>query len=99
MGLLLLLLGNILASLRLFRCFISQKDKAYGKYVMDNNLFDSVMDCFEKNQDRYNMINSAILDIFTHIYHVKKKKKKKKKKKISSNILFIFNNIYRNLMF
>ena len=56
-----------LAVIRLFRQAIADKDKKIEIYITTKNLFDPIMKLFRENSDRYNMVNSAIIELFDFI--------------------------------
>jgi len=55
------------AALRFFRAFVGVNDKYFIKHIVKENLFAPIVDLFLANQSRYNMINSAVLDLFNFI--------------------------------
>lgn len=56
-----------LGPIRVLRRIISSTNKYYHNYVIENNLFAPVMEVFLANGDKYNALNSAILDLFHYI--------------------------------
>ncbi|PRP84443.1 hypothetical protein PROFUN_08028 [Planoprotostelium fungivorum] len=62
-----LLLVTISASIRLFRCFVGMKDEFYNRHITKYSLFDPIMDIFKRNGNRYNLINSSIIELFDFI--------------------------------
>jgi len=56
-----------LGPIRVLRRIISSTNKFYHNYVIENNLFAPVIDVFLANGDKYNALNSAILDLFHYI--------------------------------
>jgi protein phosphatase-4 regulatory subunit 3 len=56
-----------LGPIRVLRRIISSTNKYYQNYVIENNLFAPVIDVFLANGDKYNALNSAILDLFHYI--------------------------------
>jgi len=56
-----------LGPIRVLRRIISSTNKFYHSYVIENNLFAPVIDVFLANGDKYNALNSAILDLFHYI--------------------------------
>jgi len=56
-----------LGPLRVLRRVITSTNKFYHNYVIENNLFAPVIDVFLANGDKYNALNSAILDLFHYI--------------------------------
>jgi len=56
-----------LGPIRVLKRIISSSNKFYINYVIENNLFAPVIDVFLENGDKYNALNSAILDLFYYI--------------------------------
>ena len=59
-----------LAALRLFRKVISMKDEYYNRYLTRNSLFEPIVTAFLVNGNRYNLLNSAIIELFEYIQFV-----------------------------
>jgi len=57
----------VLGALRFMRKIIALKDEFYNRYIMKGNLFAPVIDALVKNNGRYNMMDSAICEMFEHI--------------------------------
>lgn len=70
------------------RRIIGLKDEFYNRYIMRNFLFEPVVKAFLNNGSRYNLMNSAIIEMFEYVrvvsitvkniykpIHVKMKKK------------------------
>jgi protein phosphatase-4 regulatory subunit 3 len=49
------------------RKIISLKDEFYNRYIIKGNLFAPVIDAFVRNNGRYNLLDSAILEMFEFI--------------------------------
>ena len=49
------------------RKIINLKDEFYNRYIIKGNLFVPVVDALVSNYDRYNLLNSAILEMFEFI--------------------------------
>ena len=49
------------------RKIINLKDEFYNRYITKGNLFAPVIDAFVMNSGRYNLLDSAILEMFEHI--------------------------------
>ena len=60
-------LVNISAALRFCRKIIGVKDEFYNRYVTKGKVLAPVIQAFEENGDKYNMINSAIIELFEFI--------------------------------
>ena len=54
----------ILAVIRFFKSIISRGDLFLNNCILTNNLFAPVMNVWRKNANSYNLINSAIIDLF-----------------------------------
>lgn len=49
------------------RRIIGLKDEFYNRYMMRNFLFEPVVKAFQNNGSRYNLMNSAIIEMFEYI--------------------------------
>lgn len=49
------------------RRIIGLKDEFYNRYIMRNFLFEPVVKAFLKNGSRYNLMNSAIIEMFEYV--------------------------------
>ncbi|KAI6223068.1 hypothetical protein M3Y99_01463900 [Aphelenchoides fujianensis] len=58
-----------LSALRVFRRVIQQRDEQYNRYIVEHRRLDPVVECFVANGDRYNLMNSAILELIDFIRH------------------------------
>jgi len=56
-----------LCALRFMRKIIALKDEFYNRYIIKGNLFCPVIEALVSNYDRYNLLNSAILEMFEFI--------------------------------
>ena len=56
-----------LGALRFMRKIIALKDEFYNRYIIKGNLFAPVIDSFVSNNGRYNLLDSAILEMFEFI--------------------------------
>ncbi|XP_064601832.1 serine/threonine-protein phosphatase 4 regulatory subunit 3-like [Liolophura sinensis] len=56
-----------LCALRLMRKIIGLKEEFYNRYIVKGNLFQAVVDAFMANGDRYNLLNSAMIELFEFI--------------------------------
>lgn len=61
-------------ALRFMRKIIALKDEFYNRYIVKGNLFAPVIDAFIRNSGRYNLLDSAILEMFEFIKLVSCKK-------------------------
>ncbi|KAK9508390.1 hypothetical protein O3M35_005964 [Rhynocoris fuscipes] len=57
----------VLCALRFMRKIIALKDDFYNRYIIKGNLFAPVIDSFIRNNGRYNLLDSAILEMFEFI--------------------------------
>ncbi|XP_055848606.1 serine/threonine-protein phosphatase 4 regulatory subunit 3 isoform X2 [Episyrphus balteatus] len=57
----------VLGALRLLRKIIALKDEFYNRHIVKGNLFAPVVDAFIRNNGRYNLLESAILELFEYI--------------------------------
>ncbi|EDL96033.1 rCG36340 [Rattus norvegicus] len=57
----------ILCAVRFMRKIISLKDEIYNLYIIKKNLFEPIVNAFMHNGTRYNMLNSAIIELFEFI--------------------------------
>jgi len=57
----------VLCALRFMRKIIHLKDEFYNRYITKGNLFAPVIDALVMNKGRYNLLDSAILEMFEHI--------------------------------
>uniref|UniRef100_A0A6Q2YZE0 Serine/threonine-protein phosphatase 4 regulatory subunit 3 n=1 Tax=Esox lucius TaxID=8010 RepID=A0A6Q2YZE0_ESOLU len=75
-----------LCALRFMRRIIGQKDEYYNRYIIKGNLFEPVISTLLDNGTRYNLLNSAIIELFEFI-----------KEDIKSLIAHIIDNYYKAL--
>lgn len=57
----------VLGALRFLRKIIALKDDFYNRHIVKGNLFAPVVDAFIRNNGRYNLLESAILELFEFI--------------------------------
>lgn len=57
----------VLGALRFMRKLIALKDEFYNRYIIKGNLFAPVVDAFIKNNGRYNLLDSAVIEMFEFI--------------------------------
>lgn len=50
--------------------FFDLQDEHLMNYIVKHNLLKPVVDVFVVNGDRYNLLNSAVLELFEHIRKV-----------------------------
>ncbi|GFY66551.1 hypothetical protein TNIN_249641 [Trichonephila inaurata madagascariensis] len=56
-----------LCALRFIRKIIGMKDEFYNRYIISGNLFQPIVDAFKRNNGRYNLLDSAIIELFEFI--------------------------------
>ncbi|XP_019618676.1 PREDICTED: serine/threonine-protein phosphatase 4 regulatory subunit 3A-like isoform X1 [Branchiostoma belcheri] len=56
-----------LSALRFVRKIISLKEEFYNRYIIKGNLLKPIVDAFLTNGQRYNLLNSATLELFEFI--------------------------------
>ncbi|XP_066552600.1 serine/threonine-protein phosphatase 4 regulatory subunit 3B isoform X2 [Amia ocellicauda] len=76
-----------LCALRFMRRIIGLKDEFYNRYIIKGNLFEPVINALLDNGTRYNLLNSAIIELFEFI----------KVEDIKSLIAHIVDNFYKAL--
>ncbi|XP_008694670.1 serine/threonine-protein phosphatase 4 regulatory subunit 3B-like [Ursus maritimus] len=59
--------NNTLCALRFMRRMIGLKDELYNCYIIKGNLFEPVVNALLGNGTRYNMLNSAVIELFEYI--------------------------------
>ncbi|CAH8356619.1 unnamed protein product [Eruca vesicaria subsp. sativa] len=57
----------VVAAVRFVRTLLSVHDDYVQNYVVKNNVLKPIMDVFIANGNRYNLLNSAVLDLLEHI--------------------------------
>ncbi|EEC20478.1 conserved hypothetical protein, partial [Ixodes scapularis] len=57
----------VLCALRFMRRIVGLKDEFYNRYIVNGNLFGPVVDAFRRNEGRYNLLDSAVLELFEFI--------------------------------
>lgn len=57
----------VVAGIRFLRTIISRNDDCVHRHIVKNDLFDPVIQAFTANGNRYNLINSAVLELFEYI--------------------------------
>ena len=58
-------------AVRFIRKIIGMRDEFYNRHVISMNLFAPIVETFVKNNARYNLLDSAILEIFEFIKTVR----------------------------
>lgn len=57
----------VVAAVRFVRTVISRNDENINSYIIERNLLKPIVDVFVANGDRYNLLNSAVLELFEYI--------------------------------
>lgn len=57
----------VLAAVRFLRAVVGVKDEFYNRHVVKQNLFEPLIEAFKRNGPKYNLLNSAILELFEFI--------------------------------
>uniref|UniRef100_A0AAG5CUM4 Serine/threonine-protein phosphatase 4 regulatory subunit 3-like central domain-containing protein n=1 Tax=Anopheles atroparvus TaxID=41427 RepID=A0AAG5CUM4_ANOAO len=57
----------VLGALRFLRKIVALKDEFYNRHIVKGNLFEPVVEAFIRNNGRYNLLESAILELFEFI--------------------------------
>lgn len=57
----------ILCALRLMRKIIGMKEEFYNRYIIKQNLFKHIVSAFTANGNKYNLLNSAMIELFEFI--------------------------------
>ncbi|XP_071721154.1 uncharacterized protein [Rutidosis leptorrhynchoides] len=57
----------VVAAVRFIRTLISHNDEHLATYIAKHDVFKPIVDVFTINGSRYNLLNSAVLDLFEHI--------------------------------
>ncbi|VDP33993.1 unnamed protein product [Soboliphyme baturini] len=58
---------NVSAALRLFRRIVQLKDEVYNSYIIGEQHFGPIIQRFRENGNKYNLLNSAFLELFEFI--------------------------------
>ena len=59
-------------ALRLMRKIIGMKEEFYNRYIIKQNLFKHIVSAFTANGNKYNLLNSAMIELFEFIRLVSK---------------------------
>ncbi|CAN0855492.1 Serine/threonine-protein phosphatase 4 regulatory subunit 3 [Linum grandiflorum] len=57
----------VVAAVRFVRTILSRHDEHLTTHFVKNNLLKPIIDAFVRNGDRYNLLNSAVLELFEYI--------------------------------
>lgn len=56
------------AVIRFIRRLVGLKDEFYNRHIITVNLFGPIIDAFLANKGRYNLLDSAVIDLFEFIH-------------------------------
>ena len=54
-------------ALRFMRKIVGLKEEFYNRYIVKGNLFKPIVEAFIANGDRYNLLNSAMIELFEFV--------------------------------
>ncbi|XP_022110005.1 serine/threonine-protein phosphatase 4 regulatory subunit 3A-like isoform X2 [Acanthaster planci] len=57
----------VLCAIRLVRKMIARKDEFFNRYIIKGSLMEPVVRAFKNNGNKYNLLNSAIIELFEFI--------------------------------
>ena len=57
----------VLTALKFLRAIIGLKDDVFTRIIVGNKLLQPVVDCFVRNGNKYNLLNSALIEFFDFI--------------------------------
>lgn len=77
-----IVISFLLGVIRFFRRLIATKDNLYFELIMNEDLFSPIIQVLKNNNGRYNLLDSAILEMFEFIQ--------------SENILPLINHVLTN---
>ena len=60
----------VLGALRFLRKILALKDEQYNITIVRNNLFAPIIEAYKANKRRYNLLNSALIELFEYIRQV-----------------------------
>lgn len=58
---------SVTAALRFCRRIVGLKDEFYNRYIVRDNLLAPIVKAFMANGRRYNLLNSAIIELFEYL--------------------------------
>ena len=59
---------HLLAVIRFMRRLVGLKDEFYNRHIAGSNLFSPIIDAFLSNKGRYNLLDSAVIDLFEFVH-------------------------------
>lgn len=60
-------LDVVAGALRFMRKIVGLKEEFYNRYIIKGNLFKPIINLLLRNGDRYNLLNSALIELFEFI--------------------------------
>eukprot|EP01104_Vermistella_antarctica_P010667 TRINITY_DN285_c0_g1_i1.p1 TRINITY_DN285_c0_g1~~TRINITY_DN285_c0_g1_i1.p1 ORF type:complete len:1021 (+),score=309.04 TRINITY_DN285_c0_g1_i1:194-3256(+) len=57
----------VLGGIRFFRAVVGMKDDFYNRHIIKFSLFEPIIGAFKANGTRYNVLNSAVIELFEYI--------------------------------
>ena len=54
-------------ALRFLRRILGLKDEFYNRYIVKGKLFDAVISAFKENGHKYNLLDSAVVELFEFV--------------------------------
>uniref|UniRef100_A0ACD5VWP4 Uncharacterized protein n=2 Tax=Avena sativa TaxID=4498 RepID=A0ACD5VWP4_AVESA len=78
----------VVAAVRFMRTIISRNDEYLVRHVVKFNLLKPIIDAFIKNGDRYNMLQSGVLELLEHI----------RKENLKPLVIYVFESFSDQLM-
>lgn len=58
----------VLSVIRFIRRLVGLKDEFYNRHIITVNLFGPIVDAFLANKGRYNLLDSAVIDLFEFVH-------------------------------
>ncbi|KAL8161976.1 hypothetical protein V2J09_013465 [Rumex salicifolius] len=77
----------VVAAVRFIRTIISRTDEHVSSYIVKHNILKPIVDVFVANGDRYNLLNSAVLELFEYI----------RKENIKTLVKYVFDSFWDQL--
>ena len=56
-----------LGGIRFFRIVLGIGDDFYNRHIVQNKLFDPLVDALKRNGTKYNLLNSTLIEVFEYI--------------------------------
>ncbi|XP_042512288.1 serine/threonine-protein phosphatase 4 regulatory subunit 3-like [Macadamia integrifolia] len=78
----------VVAAVRFLRTIISRNDDHLLRHIVKNNLLKPIVEAFVANGNRYNLLNSAVLEFFEYI----------RKENLKTIITYVVNNFWNQLV-